>query len=363
MKFLSLNAARRLPLALTTVASIFATQISLADGVSRPDAHAPIGVMGDHTHAAGEWMFSYRYMQMSMDGNSDDGDSLSPEQIATSAPNRFFGAPMQPPTLRVVPTQMDMEMHMFGVMYAPTDRLTLMLMGNYTKKDMDHVTFRGPAGTERLGTFRTSTSGLGDTRLAGLISLGTSENAKTHLTVGLSLPTGDTDETDTVLAPTGMTPTLRLPYPMQLGSGSYDPILGVTHTRYYENWSWGAQWNSVFRIEDNDEGYRFGDEHKATAWAAYRVSPALSLSSRLVALDRGDVDGIDPLIRAPVQTADPDRQGATRLDVGLGLNWIGQEVLPGHRFAVEALFPIDQDLNGPQLETDWTVSVGWQYAF
>lgn len=34
----------------------------------RADGHAPIGVMGDHTHAAGEWMFSYRYMRMEMGG-------------------------------------------------------------------------------------------------------------------------------------------------------------------------------------------------------------------------------------------------------------------------------------------------------
>ena len=33
---------------------------------ARPDGHAPIGVMGEHTHKAGEWMFSYRYMHMSM---------------------------------------------------------------------------------------------------------------------------------------------------------------------------------------------------------------------------------------------------------------------------------------------------------
>ncbi|MEL7333685.1 MAG: hypothetical protein AAFN12_15670 [Cyanobacteria bacterium J06560_2] len=29
---------------------------------SRPDSHAPIGVMGDHTHEKGEFMLSYRYM-------------------------------------------------------------------------------------------------------------------------------------------------------------------------------------------------------------------------------------------------------------------------------------------------------------
>ena len=35
---------------------------------SRPDGHAPISVMGDHMHEMGEWMVSYRYMTMDMNG-------------------------------------------------------------------------------------------------------------------------------------------------------------------------------------------------------------------------------------------------------------------------------------------------------
>ena len=42
---------------------------------SRPDGHAPIGVMGDHRHEAGEIMFSYRFMYMNMDGSRDGADA------------------------------------------------------------------------------------------------------------------------------------------------------------------------------------------------------------------------------------------------------------------------------------------------
>ena len=35
---------------------------------SRPDSHAPIGVMGDHGHKTGEVMLSYRFMTMDMQG-------------------------------------------------------------------------------------------------------------------------------------------------------------------------------------------------------------------------------------------------------------------------------------------------------
>ena len=38
---------------------------------ARPDGHAPISVMGDHMHEMGEWMVSYRYMSMEMEGLID----------------------------------------------------------------------------------------------------------------------------------------------------------------------------------------------------------------------------------------------------------------------------------------------------
>ena len=122
-------------------------------------------------HGQGEWMFSYRYMHMDMEGNRIGDNEVSPATIATTIPNRFFGQPMQPPTLRVVPTKMTMEMHMFGAMYAPTDWLTLMAMLNYVAKDMDHITFAGPAGNTVRGRFTTETSRIGDTRLSSMIWL------------------------------------------------------------------------------------------------------------------------------------------------------------------------------------------------
>ncbi len=38
---------------------------------------------------------------------------------------------------------MDMEMHMLGVMYAPSDDVTLMAMVPFVRLDMDHRTRTG----------------------------------------------------------------------------------------------------------------------------------------------------------------------------------------------------------------------------
>lgn len=327
--------------------------------------HAPIGVMGDHMHDKGEWMLSYRYMHMNMDGNRIGTDSVSPEEIVTTVPNRFSGMAMQPDNLRVVPTDMTMDMHMFGAMYAPTDWITLMAMGMWHEKEMDHITFDPGPGTNRIGAFTTKSEGFGDTKLTGLIRLYKDKTHHVHLNAGLSLPTGSIDEEDDVLAPNGMRPRLRMPYAMQLGTGTYDLLPGFTYTGDQGKWGWGAQYSAEIRLEDeNDEGYAWGDKHAVTAWGSYEWAPWISTSLRLTGTTQDEIDGIDPQIVAPVQTADPDNYGGDVLEAGFGVNLIGVKgPLTDHRLAIEATAPLYRDLNGPQLEADWTFTLGWQKAF
>jgi len=363
MKFLNLKSTRRL--AAVAISSVLFSTASFADGdvdhkTHFSDSHAPVGVMADHFHKQGEWMFSYRFMRMEMEGNLIGDDSVSPEEIATTVANRFFGTPGQPPTLRVVPTEMTTNMHMFGTMYGYSDNLTLMLMLNYLEKEMTHVTFQGGMGTTVLGNFTTNPSGIGDTKIAGLYRLSESDNSRFHATFGLSLPTGSIDETGTVLAPNNMRPTIRLPYQMQLGSGTYDIEGGLTYTQFTDSGSFGGQWKSTIRTGTNDENYTQGDIHELTAWYAHRFNSQVSGSLRLKYFNRGNVDGIDPVIVAPVQTANPDFQAAKRWDIGIGLNTKTQA---GHRFAFEYLVPISQDLDGPQMEMQSGLTLGYQYAW
>jgi len=322
---------------------------------------APFGVMGAHMHPKGGWMFSYRFMTMDMEGNRIGEDGVSPEYIVANVPNRFFGAPMQPPNLRIVPTDMTMDMHMFGAMYAPTDDFTLMIMGSYLKKSMDHITFN-PMGTARIGGFTTRTSGFGDTKVTGLYRLYEQGMHHLHLNAGLSISTGSTDERDTILTPMGATPKVRLPYPMQLGSGTEDILAGLTYTATIDRLQLGAQYQGTFRTGE-DNGYTLGDVQQVTTWAAYKWKHWLSTSARLVYKDQDKIDGIDPQIVGPVQTANPDFQGGETTDFLLGVNIAGSGALKGHELGVEYSIPIERDLNGPQLETDQVFSVGWRYGF
>ncbi|MDJ0512930.1 MAG: hypothetical protein QNJ62_05765 [Methyloceanibacter sp.] len=332
----------------------------------RADGHGPIGVMGDHRHHRDELMLSYRYMNMWMDGNQIGTDDVSPQEIVTTVPNRFFGQPMQPPTLRVVPTDMNMNMHMFGAMYGLTDQVTLSAMLPYIEKDMNHITFKGPMGTTELGRFNTNSDGVGDLSFGGIIGLYDSktENSEQHLNllVSLSAPTGSITQEGRILTPMGTTPVVRLPYAMQLGSGTWDILPGIVYTARTGNVSFGAQYRGNFRLEDeNDEGYRLGNLNQVTGWAAYQWAPWVSSSFRVAYQNLGEIEGIDPNIVGPVQTANPDYYGGDRVDLLLGVNLIGQRgVTCGHRLAAEVGVPVYQDLNGPQMETDYTVTVGWQ---
>ena len=324
--------------------------------------HAPIGVMADHRHKKGEWMLSYRYSYMDMDGNRDGTTSLDPETIATTVANPFGS----PATLRVVPTQMDMNMHMAGAMYGLSDRVTLMGMGMVMSNEMDHVTFAGGAGDTRLGEFTTKSSGFGDTTLGAIIGLDDGSNAHRQINLGLavSVPTGSNTQTDTVLTPMNTTPELRLPYPMQLGSGTWDAKPSLTGRTRFGRWSVGGQASAVVRLDTNKEGYQLGDKVEGTAWLAFEPAPSFSISGRMRAQSQGKIDGIDAAITAPVQTADPDNQGGDVMEALVGVNYaVSKGALKGTRFAAEAGLPLYRDLNGPQLETDMTLTLGVQKAF
>lgn len=331
---------------------------------TRPDAHAPIGVMADHAHPKGGMMLAYRVIHMEMGGSQIGSDAISADTIATTIPNRFADMAGQPPTLRVVPQSMDMDMHMLGFMYAPTNWVTLMATGSYLMKEMPHTTYQGGMGTTVLGAFETESKGFGDMTLSGIFPLADTGSYSLNARAGVSIPTGSTTKTDAVLTPMNATPTLRLPYPMQLGSGSWDIIGGATVAGHSGALGWGAQYRGIFRTGTNDEGYRLGNDHLATGWISYTMAPWISMSMRGAGQTVGRVRGIDPNITAPVQTADPDNYGGEKLTAFLGANLLATGgSLKGYRLGLELGLPVYQDLHGPQLKDKWSFMAGVQKAF
>lgn len=334
------------------------------------DDHAPIGVMADHAHKKGEVMFSFRAMHMEMRGNQIGTDSIDPETIVTTIPNRFAGLPGQPPTLRIVPTEMRTDMYMLGAMYAPSDAVTLMVMGNYIEKEMVHTTFQGGMGTTELGEFTTNPKALGDTKVAALFPLlghpDPTDDVRDELTLkaGISIPTGSIDQTDDILTPMGGNPTVRAPYMMQTGTGTWDLEPAITYKARRGQLGFGVQATAQLRLGENEANYTFGDVYEGSAWLSYRPAQWVSLSGRVRARTTGQIDGIDVNIIGPVQTANPDFQGGERVDLIAGANFVVTHGgLAGHRIAFEVGVPAMQDLNGPQMAGDWFATIGWQKGF
>ena len=311
---------------------------------ARPDGHAPISVMGDHMHKMGEWMVSYRYMSMDMKGLLKGSDSVAPIMMATG----FM--------TNMLPTEMTMDMQMFGTMYAFSNKWTLMGMLHYLDNEMSM-----PMG-------KMDSNGLGDIKIAGLYDLAQWDSGRRmHLKLGLNLPTGSIDAKDPMSRVLG--------YGMQLGSGTYDFHPAITYLAQTENYSYGAQLGGILRIGENDQDYTLGNKFEAALWGARKITDSLSASAKLDYSSQSEIDGRDIRIhdrRDDVMmgmsmdspTFDPNSQGRDITTFGLGLNYYFQNGgLSGHRLAAEWETPIDQKVHGVQLELDSTWTFGWQYAW
>ncbi len=307
---------------------------------TRADSHAPIGVMGDHVMNDGELMFSYRYMKMQMAGNR-----TGTSRVSTPLPG-----------FMVSPLSMDMEMHMLGAMFAPSDQLTLSLMLPVVAISMEHRVNMNNV------EFTTEANGIGDVKVAGIYQLTSTNNSDFLFNLGLSLPTGSIDEKDVL--PVSMGVAVQLPYPMQLSSGTYDITPGLTYTQMLDGWSWGAQGLYTLRTGSNDNGYTLGNKLNISAWLARTLSHSFSVSARLNAQDWENIDGRDSTLAAmpTVPTKNPELRGGSRVDALLGVNYVAHS-LNHMRFAFEIGVPVHQDLNGPQLETDLVFTLGTQYTF
>lgn len=310
---------------------------------SRPDGHAPIGVMADHRHEAGEVMLAYRYMAMQMEGSRDGTRRISNSAIVDPAQYDFM----------VTPTRMPMQMHMFGVMFAPSHRITLLAMVPYVVAEMDHITRSG-------GSFVTRASGVGDVSVGALFGLANVRRQAVHATLGVRMPTGSIEQRDVL--PTSGGNAVQLPYPMQLGSGTWDLEPGLTYLGQAGDRSWGGQLGGTVRLGENERGWARGSRFTATVWGAQRLTLNWSVSLRAAGVWVGDIEGMDPapsVDPAVVPTARTDLRSGGRIDLAPGVNFY----LPrakALRFAAELLVPVYQDLDGPQLETDWTLIFGVQ---
>lgn len=293
-----------------------------------------------HTHAKGEWMFSYQYMHMDMFSHLQKGKSFSDAEVLEQ--------------YMVAPTNMNMGMHMLHLMYAPSRKLTLMSMFNYTTNSMEQLTKMG-------SPFSVRTKGFDDIYLSALYTLVERNKNRLVGTLGLSVPTGSIDEKGLTPMSNGM--EMKLPYPMQIGTGTWDPTLAATYFTVTNTYGWGGDIRNTFRLHTNKNGYNWGNLLKFTSWYSKTWTQAFTTTLRLEMEERGNIQGKDEDLNPMMAyTADPNMRRGTLVQGELGISYRPKGSLKGTRVAVEGKIPVFQNLDGMQLATQRSLKVALVYC-
>lgn len=305
-----------------------------------PGAYAPIGVMGDHLHHKGGFMVSLRYMDMDMTGNLQGTDDISNMEIFQN----YMAAPQA----------MQMRMYMLGIMYAPSDKLTFMVMQNFIESEMELENMSGMA-------FSTQSKGMGDMKVSALYGLMARDQMSFHINTAVNIPVGDIQQRDD----TPMADDMKLAYPMQLGSGTVDFSLGGTYKGSIGKLGWGVQPMGTIRTGENSEGYRFGNQYDLNVWFTFDVQNWIGLSGRLsgTSLDKitGSDDELNAMMAPPASAANT---GWKKLRSYLGVNFSfgDSPVFRDFKLGVEYGVPVYQDVEGVQMNEKSTLTAGIRYS-
>ncbi len=328
-----------------------------ADGPSRKslvDKHGPAGIMGDHMHRQGKWMVEYKYMNMYMDDNRIGTRTISDLDA--------IGPPGPPPGIVVEgiqtnvgasPTEMTMEMHMAHVMYGATDDVTLYTMVMLPSLTMDHI--RGDFNPLTRGTFFTlHNSGFGDTMFGALLRLYSDSDSDLIFNLGCLVPTGDIYRETSI--PSGGAFRQAYSYPMRLGSGTFNARPGATYKKFCPWGSWGIQLQTDLPIGRNYRGYSVSDEFRLNSWTSLLLTDNWAVSLRGQHLWKTNFGGQDP--------ATPNQVISTNVESFRGGYWyslgIGTQLMhKGHYFSAEIVPTLGQDVDGIQLETDYSIFASW----
>ncbi len=165
---------------------------------------------------------------------------------------------------------------------------------------------------------------------------------------GVTAPTGEDDETDALG---------RLPPSVQVGSGSWDPLVGVVAT--YQTLRYQVDGQFSFRANNKANDFEAGDVIRLDGSLQYRLRPRELtggvpgflygvIEANLIHRDKNRVDG----------GTDPN-SGGTTLFLTPGVQYITK------RWIVEGAvqIPVSQDLNGTALENDFIARVSVRFNF
>ncbi len=314
----------------------------------------PAGVMISHVHKKNEWMISYRYMNMTMDGLLSGTEKMNADAVFVN--------------YLMVPDKMRMDMHMLMAMYGLSNKVTVMAMFHYNVLAMDMLMFDSGGGHVHPGATGSmnhvmKTSGISDIKLHALFALLKKQRHQLLLSGGINIPSGSIQVKGS--KDEMMFPNQRYPYSMQLGSGTWDLQPGINYLYQKGKLTFSTQLNSVIRVGYNTVGYKLGDEVSANSWMAYQWHRVFGTTLRAEAAATGRMDGYDKnLYYFSEPSANPFNYGGKRINCYMGaVLQFKKGILKKQRLGFEYGVPVYQYVNGIQMSQKQSLIAAWSIAF
>ncbi len=195
--------------------------------------------------------------------------------------------------------------------------------------------------TTPQGRVTRTTSGLADARLFARYTVyqfnRRGQTMRLAPFAGIELPTGTDDAVDALG---------RLPGPLQLGSGSWDPFVGLVFSR--QTFAWQVDVSASYKVTTEANDFQFGDEAR------------LDIATKVRLLPRRLTGGLPSFLYANAETNliwqdENETGGAVDVNSG-GATWY---LAPGLQYVTKRIIleaavqlPVVQDLNGAALENN-----------
>ncbi len=224
------------------------------------------------------------------------------------------------------------------LMYGVTQKFAVIGMMPWLDKSLD------------MGGLARGDTGMGDSTLLGRYQVfqldRPGETFRAQILGGLKFPTGRDDARDSLG---------RLPQPLQLGSGSYDPVVAGVFS--WQKLRWEADFDLGYKFNTSANGFRFGDTFTHNAAFEYRLWPEALPDAGVPSF----VNGVLELNGIWTQHSEQNGgkigdSGGYMLFVSPGLQYVTQRWVA----EISVQVPLIQELNGGQLKTDYILSVGFR---
>lgn len=166
---------------------------------------------------------------------------------------------------------------------------------------------------------------------------------------GLELPTGDDNARDSL----GL-----LPKGIQLGSGSVDAIAGATYTLQTLDHQFDTDLRYIFNNEANN--FEFGDVFKYNLAFQKRIWPSILPDKGVYSQWNAvlELNGIYER-KSELGGVNVANSGGNTVFLSPGIQFVSKRSVVEFSF----LYPVIQNLNGSQLETDYSLALSYRYLF